>query len=222
MAVVGANVRDVIEHLPPGAALRIDDVSWDEYERLLDDLGEGYGARITFDCGRLEIVMPSPAHEKAKSILHTMVAVLRDELDIDVESLGSTTLREPLKQRGVEPDDCFYVRRAAQVIGREDLDLVRDSPPDIAVEVERTSASLDKLVIYAALGVPEVWRVRRAAVHILHLVGARYEEAPSSLSFSFVTADALSTHLARGLAEGTRAATRAFRAWVQERRGPAV
>ncbi len=221
MALAIAEYLAAVTHLPPGAVLRVDDVPWEEYERLLADLGEGYAVRIFYDRGRMEIVAPTSTHERAKSIVHALVMALADELDVDIESLGSTTLRAQVSARGAEPDDCFYVQNARLVIGkREDLDLDRDPPPDLVVEIERTSASLDKFPIYAALGVPEIWRVIGREVRVFRLAPDRYEESPTSRAFSFLTAHVLSAFVEQGLAEGRRGATRAFRAWIREHRGP--
>ena len=93
MSVATTDYLAAIAHLPAGAVLRIDEVSWDEYENLLADLGESYSVRIFYDQGRLEVMAPASAHERPKSVIHTLVAAIRDELNIDVESLGSTTLK---------------------------------------------------------------------------------------------------------------------------------
>ncbi|MBA3247100.1 MAG: Uma2 family endonuclease [Pyrinomonadaceae bacterium] len=140
MPVATTDYLAAIAHLPTGAVLRVDDVTWDEYEQLLADLGEGYAVRIFYDRGRMEIMAPASTHEKPKSVLHTLVGVLRDELDIDVESLGSTTLKKELRAKGTEPDDCFYVQNAPLVIGKEEFDFQHDPPPDIVVEIDRTNA----------------------------------------------------------------------------------
>lgn len=216
MSVATTDYLAAIAHLPAGAVLRIDDVSWEEYENLLADLGEGYAVRIFYDRGRMEIMAPASTHEKPKSVIHTLVTALRDELDIDVESLGSTTLKREMKARGAEPDDCFYIQNAALVIGKEDLDLNHDPPPDLAVEIDRTSTSLNRFAIYAGLGVPEIWRVVAHRVDIYLLNDDRYRQSPTSNVFPFLTAQALSEFLIRGLAEGERKVASAFRAWVRE------
>jgi Uma2 family endonuclease len=207
---------EAIAHLPAGAALRIDDVSWEGYEQLLADLGEGYTARIFYDKGRMEIMVPASTHEKPKSILHTLVTALSDELDIDVESLGSTTLKSEIKAKGAEPDDSFYIQNARLVIGKEDLDLKQDPPPDLVVERDRTNASLDKFPIYAGLGIPEIWRLARRSVEIHLLVEDCYEPSETSRAFPFLSALTLSEFLAQGLAEGERKAARDFRLWACE------
>jgi len=219
MPIAARDYLDAIAHLPSGAVLRVDDVPWEEYEQLLDDLGEGYAVRIFYDNGRMEIMAPSTLHERPKNLINTLVVVLRDELNIDIESLGSTTFRSQWKAKGAEPDDCFYVQNASAVIGKdEDFDIERDPPPDIVVENERSSASLDKFAIYAALGVPEIWRERKKVVRFYVLGGASYVEVPNSRAFPFLDSASLSNFLSIGLAEGSRKASSAFRAWVREHR----
>ena len=216
MSVTPTDYLAAIAHLPAGAVLCVDDVSWEEYENLLADLGESYAVRIFYDRGRMEIMAPASDHERPKSAINRLINALGDELDIDVESLGSTTFKAEIKARGVEPDDCFYVQNAALIIGREDLDLMQDPPPDIVVEIDRTSTSLNKFEIYAALGVPEIWRVTGRQVQFYLLANDTYEESPLSSAFPVLTALTLSDFLERALKYGGRKATRAFRAWMRE------
>lgn len=221
MSVALTDYLSAIAHLPAGAVLRIDDVSWEDYENLLADLGEGYAVRIFYDQGRMEIMAPASTHEKPKSVIHRLVTALSDELDVDVESLGSTTLKKEMRARGAEPDDCFYIQNAALVIGKDDIDLNYDPPPDLVVEIDRTSSSLNRFAIYAALGVPEIWRVVGHGVEIHLLTGDRYEQSLTSRAFRFLTAATLSEFLAQGLLEGERRVANAFRRWVRDHREPA-
>ena len=160
---------------------------------------------------------PAAAHERPKGIIGRLMNALSDELEIDVESLGSTTFRSALKAKGAEPDDCFFVANASLIIGNdiEEYDLERMPPPDIAVEVDRTNASLDKFAIYAALGVPELWRVYRETVRI-YLLSDNYTESTNSRSFPFLKSHTLSEFLKLGMAEGGLKAARAFRTWLRE------
>lgn len=215
---IAADYRAVVAHLPPGAILRVDDVPWHEYEQLLADLGPGYPVHIFYDRGRMEIMTPTSGHERAKMVVHSLVMALSDELDVDVESLGSTTYKAETRTRGAEPDDSFYIQNAFRIIGREDIDLARDPPPDLVVEIDRTSASLDKLSIYGGLAVPEVWRLVGNTIHIHVLTGDRYDEVASSRALPFLTASVLSTFVQRALTEGTRTAASAFRRWIREHR----
>jgi Uma2 family endonuclease len=217
MPVATVDYLAAIARLPDGAALRMDAVSWQEYEQLLADLGEGYAVRIFYDDGRMEIMSPAYTHERSKGIINRLVMALSDELDIDVESAGSTTLKAEMKEKGAEPDDSFYVQNAPLMIGKEgEIHLETGPPPDLVVEVDRSSSSLNRFPIYAGLGVPEVWRISKGQVHIWWLMGDHYEASPTSRAFPFLPAQTLSEFLAEGLAEGKRKAAQAFRAWVRE------
>ncbi len=219
MPVVASEFVEAIAHLPSGGALRFDDVPWEEYEALLEELGDDGGVRIFYDRGRMEIMSPSTPHEVAKTIINRLVNALADELDIDVESCGSTTYRLQWKSKGAEPDDSFFIQNAAAIIGRhEQYNLEHDPPPDLVVETEHSSASLDKFPIYAAFGVPEIWRERKQVIHFYMLRDESYVETSRSKSFPMLDSTTMSQFLVLGLAEGSRKAARAFRSWVREHR----
>lgn len=217
MPVAAAEYVDAISHLPSGGVLRFDGVPWEEYEALLEELGNHGGVRVFYDSGRMEIMAPSTPHEAAKNIINRLVSALSDELDVDIESCGSTTYRSQWKAKGAEPDDSFFIQNAAAVIGRHhQYDIERDPPPDLVLETELTSASLDKFPIYAALGVPELWRERDNAIRFYLLRDGSYAEESHSRAFPFLDSKTLSSFLAQGLGEGSRRAARAFRAWVRQ------
>jgi Uma2 family endonuclease len=108
------------------------------------------------------------------------------------------------------------VQNAARIIGKTDLDLSQDPPPDIVVEVGRASSSLNRFNIYARLGAPEIWRLRGETVKFHLLENDAYAESTHSRAFPFLASDALSRFLAQSLKEGERLAAKAFRAWVRE------
>jgi Uma2 family endonuclease len=132
--------------------------------------------------------------------------------------LGSATFRREDLDRGFEPDSCFYIQNASRVAGKKKLDLTIDPPPDLVVEVELTSSIVDKLDIYANLGVPEVWRCSGNAVRILRFVSGRYEESPSSLAFPFLTAEKLSELLSQGRNVRRSQWIRTLRRWLDSAR----
>jgi len=209
----------IIAQLPPGSSLRMDNVSWDDYEELLADLGESYSVRIFYDQGRMEIMSPASMHERPKNIINVLVSVLRDELDVDIESLGSTTYKEEWKAKGAEPDDSFYIQNASAVMGKdENLDLAHDPPPDLVIEVDRSSSSLNRLPIYAGLGVLELWRVYQRLVRIWVLEGDSYVESSHSRAFPFLPEDVISDFLEKGITGSSRKAANEFRQWIQQHR----
>ncbi|MFN0122218.1 MAG: Uma2 family endonuclease [Blastocatellia bacterium] len=222
MISVTTNYLDAIAHLPVGGTLSFENVPWEEYEELLDNLGAGYRVRITYDHGRLEIMSPLPIHERQKECFSRMAHILTEELGLDLESLGSTTYKQEEAQHGLEPDTCFYIQNAARTIGKRVFDLDVDPAPDIAVEIDITSESIGRFHIYAALGVPEIWRYDEKRVEIYQLNDTAYVPAPHSPSFPFLTGEVLLRFLQQSLAEGQSAALRAFREWVRASKPPAA
>jgi Uma2 family endonuclease len=211
MSTQAATYLDAIKHLPTGSALIVSDVSWLEYERLLDDLGGHCSVRVSYDRGRLEIVSPSTKHEKCKELVLLLAHVLAEETGTRLESVGSTTFKRAALAQGAEPDTCFYVEHAAAVIGKDDLDLAVDPPPDIVVEIELSHRSPGKLAFYAAIGVPEVWRYdgQRASIH--HLSGLEYVDVSASVIFPVLTADELTARLRQLGIDGQQAVLASFR-----------
>src|SRR5436190_2363972 len=103
---------------------------------------------------------PRLEHDDDGRFLGDLVFVLTEELGLPLKRGGSTTLRRRLKQRGIEADECFWIANAPRMAGRRRLDLRVDPPPDLAIEVDVTHSPLDRLSIYAALKIPEVWRLK--------------------------------------------------------------
>jgi Uma2 family endonuclease len=216
MTTQTANYLDAIAHLPAGGSLILNDVPWEEYEKLLSDLGEGYAVRIAYDRGRLEIMSPTARHEMYKDLLLRMVDSLAEINEVVLETRGSTTFKEKQLLQGAEPDTCFYVENAQRIIGKGDIDLAKDPPPDIIVEVDVSHQSTGKLSFYSAIGVREIWRYDERQVRIFHLVEGRYVEIPSSLTFPVLTAEVLTDTLEQSKTEGQSAALRTFRQWLKE------
>lgn len=133
-------------------------VRWATYESLLADLVASSAPRLTFDPGDLEIRSLSAGHERLNRLLASFVEEASLALGIDVESFGSTTFKRDDLERGFEPDSCFYIANADRVLGRRKIDLRKDPPPDLVIEIDITSASVRKFPIYAQVGVPEIWR----------------------------------------------------------------
>ncbi|HTU19659.1 MAG TPA: Uma2 family endonuclease [Gemmataceae bacterium] len=161
-------------------------VSWQTYQKALEAFGD-QPIRITYDRGSLELMSPLPIHEVYKRCLGLLLAVLDRELKIPIKGLASTTFRRRDLDRGLEPDECFYVGNLGRIHDWRNIDLSIDPPPDLALEVEVTRSCLNRLEIYAALGVPEVWRFDGEQWHI-HCLAAidTYEERPHSNVLPFV------------------------------------
>jgi len=193
-------------------------VSWTTYEHLLADLSNQSSTRLTYDRGMLEIMCPLPEHEEWNRTIALLVEVLAEEMRIDVRNFGSTTFRRADLARGFEPDSCFYIQHEADISGKSTIDLTVDPPPDLVIEADITSGSLDKFPIYAQVGVPEVWRYDGQRLRIYVLTAERYVESDASLALPLLTSTRLSEALAQSKTMKRTALLRSFRTWVRQER----
>ena len=196
----------------------IEDVSWQTYEQLLADLADRSAPRLTYDCGTLEIMSPTPRHEELNRNLALIVTILAAALGLDVRNLGSATFRREDLGRGFEPDSCFYVEHEASVRGKARIDLSQDPPPDLVIEVDITSGSLDKFPIYRQIGVPEIWRYdgRRLTIH--HRTDDEYQEGETSRAFRGVKADDLNKLLEESLSRPSTQWLRSVQDWADRQK----
>ena len=211
MSTLTTNYLDIIERLPAGALLRLQNVDWDDYEHLLTQM-ESYhpGHRLSYDRGRLTVMSPSTEHEDYKDSIYSMVRVMSLELGVPLETRGTATFKSKLLRKGLEPDACFYVQNAARVIGKRRIDLDVDPPPDVVLEVDTTNESLPKFPIYVALGVPEIWRYDGQHVYFYKLVGEGYELMENSLAFPDFSTQDLTQYMEQSKTEGQTAALTAL------------
>jgi Uma2 family endonuclease len=135
-------------------------VPWWTYVALRDALDDQSGLKMTYLKGTLELMSPSTLHEDAKKLIARLLEIWALERDLDLRGFGGATFRREAKERGLEPDECYKLGK-----------LEDDDVPDIAIEVIVSSGLVDKMAVYAGLGVPEVWEwrpsVRAIVVHRL-------------------------------------------------------
>ena len=209
------NYRDLIEGLPPDSTLVMRNVRWEEYEELLEEIGEASGLRSSYDQGTLQIMTLSPEHEGLVDLIQDMVRLLSMRLRIKVLSFGSATMKKRRNERGSEPDACFYVQSADMIGKNQRIDFSNDPPPDIVVEVDVHHDSRSRFPIYAALGVPELWRYDERALTVYLLQEGQYVEAESSLALPMLTSHVLSEFLVRSQGEDQYEILLAFEGWLQ-------
>jgi len=195
------------------------DVSWETYERLLADHEDSSTPRFAYDRGELEIMSPSPDHERTNRRISQLVLAVADELGVEVEDFGSTTFRREDAERGFEPDSCFYIQNEERVRGKARFDSTVDPTPDVILEIDLTSPSLNKFPIYARIGIPEVWRYDGERVFIFELRDEQYVRIAESLALPPLTSDALSRIAKDSLTLGRSAWLRNVRAWAREHAG---
>jgi Uma2 family endonuclease len=201
--------------VPPGQRVLLSNVSWQEFEAILEDLGEHRASRVAYDNGVLEIMTPLPEHEINKELVSDLVKALLEELDIEFCTLGSTTFKNEGINKGIEPDNCFYIQNEAAVRGKNRLDLTVDPPPDLALEIDVTSRTHPS--IYQALGVPELWRFENGKLQINVLQEGKYIKGESSPNFpNFPLIEVIPHYLNQCRSVGRNKTMKAFRAWVRE------
>lgn len=191
-------------------------VSWKTYECLLHDFSDRRVPRFTYDRGMLEIVSPTPKHEKDNVALSQVVDVVAEEFEIDYLPVGSTTYRRQSLEQGFEADSSFYILNERFTRDLQDIDPTVDPPPDLVIEVDVTHSSLDKLGLYATFGVPEIWRVRGDRVGLLVLESGSYRESAESQVIPALTADVLTRFLLRSRELRRLGWVKEVRAWARE------
>jgi Uma2 family endonuclease len=205
--------RTTLERPPERFVLR--DVGWTGYQTLLK-MVENRRVRVTYHRGDVELMAPLSIHERYKSLIGRMIDTTTEELEIQVVAVGSTTFNSEELDCGLEPDECYYLTNARQVRDWKRVDLNVDPPPDLAVEVDITSSSINRQGIYANLRVPENWRFDGDTLTVLLLDQERnYIPSETSAAFPFVSMNELASFL-WGYASGddTRWG-RTFREWVR-------
>ncbi|MBD1875681.1 Uma2 family endonuclease [Nodosilinea sp. FACHB-131] len=176
--------------LSPGSAMTVSGLTWQHYQLFLAELGENRATRLAYSDGSLEMRRPSKLHEIINRLLSKIIFALAEELGLEIVDLGSTIWNREDLDKGIEPDSCFFIQNAGLVQGLNP-EVPPNLSPDLAVEVDIASASNQKLVIYQALGVPELWPYSNSKVKILDLRGEQIRELESSLAFSVVSVEQL-------------------------------
>ncbi|SKB11832.1 conserved hypothetical protein [Planktothrix sp. PCC 11201] len=200
--------------IQPGQWLTLRQVSWKEFEAILEEIGEHRASRIAYYQGVLEIRMPLPEHETKKELISDFVKILLDELELDSQTFGSTTFKRPETVVGLEPDDCFYIQNSRLMIGKQRVNLSVDPPPDLAIEVDVTSKT--QLDAYLALGVPELWIYTEGKLQIFVLQQGEYLLTETSQIFgNLPVIDRILQFLQESEIIGASSARRGFRQWVR-------
>ncbi|WP_341735894.1 Uma2 family endonuclease [Microcoleus sp. CAWBG640] len=190
-------------------------IKWQTFKAIMSDVGDGRAWRIAYAEGVLEIRMPLTEHEEPVGMIEHFVGVIVDEMEIEMRQIGALTLEREDLNRAIEPDSCFYIQNESVVRGKS-ISLPADPPPDLVVESDYTSSSLNKFSIYAALGVPEIWRYRNQSLVVYQLVEGSYQERENSLAFGFLPIAEIPAFIEQSKTIGPRAAVRLFRQKVRE------
>lgn len=202
------------EHIIAEQRVIFSNISWQNYEQILSALGESRSARLIYDQGTLEIIMPLEEHENATRLIELFIRILVEELGLKIKTMGSTTLNRPDLERSAEPDNCYYIQNQPLVAGKK-VDLNTDPPPDLIVEVDITYTNINKLNLYASMGVPELWRYNGQLLRIYQLKQNQYIEVENSPTFTLSIKDRLYQFLQAALLDEVQA-SKNFRAKIQQ------
>lgn len=196
----------------------LDHVTWEQYEAISDSLRDRPALRLTYDRGRLEFMSKSPEHGRIGWLLGMLVSVLIEECDLVAGGYGEITLKKQLAEKGLEPDQCFYSANFLAIRDKHRFDMSIDPPPDLAIEVDVTNSSINRMSIYAGLRVPEVWRWSGDVIHVYQLgLNGEYEESDESTAFlPGFPVNELLPFLNIGRTQRDSAMTRAFRIWLRQ------
>lgn len=192
-------------------------ISWQQFENLLQSLGDNRAARIAYNCGELEIMTPLPEHEYYKDVISDCIKYIAQELDLDYECYGSATWRRKSKQVGVEPDSCFYFQNESTVRGKLKFDLEQDPPPDLVLEIDLTSKFLPSFPIYQRLKVPEIWVYEQNKLTI-YLLQDEYQVSANSLVFPGLSVTEIPHLINRYRAQGRKAIRQAIIEWTKNQK----
>ena len=196
----------------------LNQVSWQTFINLLNDLGDNRVIRLYYDQGVLEIMTPLGEHENNNRFIECLIGVIADELNLNLKRFGSLTLKREELLKGAEPDSCYYLNNEPLVRHKQNIDLASDPPPDLVLEIDITSSSLDKQAIYAAFAIPELWRYngQKLEVFILDKITQSYQKSTQSLHFTWLPLEIIPQYIRQSLRDGETATLKGFRTWVRE------
>ncbi len=205
---------------PAETRVLLENISWQTFKTMLAEMGSERNSRIAYDNGTIEIMTPLMPHENSNRLIEGLVVVLCEELSLEVKRAGSLTLTRDDLERGGEPDSSYYIQNEFLVRSNEKIDLAFDPPPDLVLEVEYSRPKIDKLQLYASMGIPEFWRYNGSVLRIYILEGGKYLEVQASPTFTPIAVREIPQFIQESKKNGEIATTRAFRTWVKQQISP--
>ncbi|MEQ1825761.1 MAG: Uma2 family endonuclease [Pirellula sp.] len=192
----------------------LENVSWETYVALVDER-VGSVPRMTYDQGVLEMMSPKRKHEHLGRLMGRMIEAYSEIRSIEILSVASATVKCRDLQKGYEADESYYVTSIEQVLAKEELDFDVDPAPDLVIEVELTSSAIDKMRLYAAMQVPEVWRHDGNSVQFFRLMKGTYDTVKTSIELPGSDSTLVNQFLEQRLQFGETTWIKAFRSAIQ-------
>lgn len=194
----------------------LQNISWQTFKSMLAEMGSERNSRIAYDSGTIEIMTPLMPHENSNRLIEVFIGVMCEELGLEIKRTGSLTLTRDDLERGGEPDSSYYIQNELLVRAKENIDLEKDPPPDLVLEVEYSRSVINKLDLYAAMGIPEFWRFNGRVLRIYQLSGKQYQEVQISPTFASITVKDIPNFIQQSKVNGENSTIRDFRAWVRQ------
>ena len=194
----------------------LENVRWDTFVEL-SERRRGSVPRMTFDEGVLELMSPRRQHENIGRLIGRLVEIYTEVLNIEIQTVASTTFKRKDLQKAFEADESYYIEHAEQIRPKEEVDLTIDPPPDLVIEVEITSSAIQKLRLFAAMGVPEVWRHDGEHLEMFVLEDRTYVPIETSRALPGLTVDLINSLLEQRFSLGETAIMRRFRKSLNQR-----
>jgi Uma2 family endonuclease len=198
----------------PETRMVLENVSWETFVALADER-RGSVPRMSYNEGVLEMMSPKRKHENLSCLIGRMIEAYSEIKGIEVLSVASVTVKRSDLKKAYEADESYYVTNLDQVLSKEELDFEVDPAPDLVIEVELTSSALDKMELFAAMQVREVWRHDGIAVQFYRLVNGNYDLIPTSIELPGLDAALINRFLEQRLQVGETTFIRAFRNEIQ-------
>jgi Uma2 family endonuclease len=198
-------------------------VSWEQLEKILTDLGNQRSTRMTYYQGKLEISDPCSHHDRVTRLMDSLLRLLADENGDDLFPGGSQLLKQSDLAIAIQPDACYYLAQRIRFGDRAELDLRQVAPPDLVIDIQLNQASLKRLGLFAGLGIPEVWQyvtslneaeVLKGELTLLGLQNNRYEPIAHSRLYDFLPADVITSFILQSDSIGLTQALTQLRSWM--------
>jgi Uma2 family endonuclease len=174
----------------------LSDVDWETYDQFVQETMDIIvNPRFYYEKETLLIMPLTAEHESVNRVIASLVDILAEEFQINSRCLGSATYQRKDIQRGFEPDSCFYFENEQKIRGVKRLDMTIHPAPDLIIEVDITSLATNRQSIFAAFGVPEIWRFDGEKMQILQMENDKYVEIKNSLALPKVTDEVLTDFL---------------------------
>ncbi len=194
-------------------------ISWSLFVKILEEIDQDRNTRLSYNEGFFEIIALGGVRERNNRFIESLICNLATELNYNLKTMGSLTLKKDAVKKAVEPDSCYYINNELLVRNKQNIDLNNDPPPDLVLEIYLDKYSLDKLPIYADLLIPEVWQYDLNTLNVYVLSEGKYNQVEQSLIFPQIDIKQIHRFVKESLNLGEMETLRQFRQWIKSQIG---